>query len=139
MQITPTTAPRIAEGAVAFVRAKFAFELIYTPESLLFVDAVVDKIRETGATEEQASSVLAGLGCYAGEVLVRHARASWRLPAEMGLRGSRSAVVLALPGEPPSACDPIGGVFQRFGGVANGVTSLWEAPRTPDALASSPA
>lgn len=87
------------------------------------VDAVVDKVRETGATEQQASGILSGLGCYAGEVLVRHARASWRRAAEMGMsHACRFPIVLALPG--PTACDPIGSVFQRFGGGTSDSVAL---------------
>jgi len=140
MIVTPDLAPRLAEGSVAFVRDKFGFELLYTPESLVFVDAVVDKIRETGATEQQASGLLSGLGCYAGEVFVRHARASWRTSAQMRIRDCRVPVVLALPG--PTACDPIGRVFQRFsGGEAAGVALLYEkavpAPRGAAELSRS--
>ena len=48
---------------------------------------------------------------------MRHARASWRAAAQIGASGShRFQVVLALPGA--IACDPIGRVFQRFGGGA---------------------
>jgi len=126
MKLSPGTARQLAEGSVAFVRQKFGFELLYTPESLLFVDAVVDKIRETGATEAQASGLLSGLGCYAGEVFVRSAKASWRTPAELGMRRScRFPVLLVLPG--PTACDPLERVFQRFNGApAGGVAALYE-------------
>jgi hypothetical protein len=126
MIVTPSTASQVAAGSVAFVREKFGFELLYTPESLLFVDAIVDKIRGTGATEHQASGLLSGLGCYAGEVFVRHAKASWRSTADMGVRGCRVPVILALPG--PTACDPIGCVFQRFTlGEEHSVARLFEA------------
>ncbi len=126
MKLSPETARQLAEGSVGFVRQKFGFELLYTPESLLFVDAVVDKIRETGATEAQASGLLSGLGCYAGEVFVRNAKASWRAPADLGLRRScRFPVVLALPG--PVPCDPLDRVFQRFAGAtSDGVAGLYD-------------
>ena len=125
MRISPATAPQIAEGSVAFVERKFGFRLPYTPESLIFVDALIDKIRETGAGEQQASGVLGGLGCYVGEVFVRHARASWRSAAEMGMGSScRSPAVLALPGA--TGCDPIGRVFQRFCGRPSSLAALYE-------------
>jgi hypothetical protein len=127
MKLSPGTARQLAEGSVTFVRQKFGFELLYTPESLLFVDAVVDKIRETGATEAQASGLLSGLGCYAGEVFVRNAKASWRAPADLGMRRScRFPVILALPG--PIPCDPLERVFQRFSGATtDGVAGLFDA------------
>ena len=126
MKISPSTAPQLAEGSVAFVAQKFGVKLPYTPESLILVDAIIDKIRATGATEQQASGLLSGLGCYVGEVFVRNAKASWRGTAEMGMRRScRFPAVLALPG--PTGCDPIGRVFQRFsGGPTDSVALLYE-------------
>jgi metallophosphoesterase (TIGR00282 family) len=70
---------------VALVRKKFGFQLNYDPPSLIVIDLLVDKIKETGATEHQASGLLLGLGCYVGEVFVRNARGSWRATAEMGI------------------------------------------------------
>lgn len=135
MKVSPDTAPRLAEEAVEFVQSKFGFALPYSPESLIVVDAIIDKIKATGATETQASGLLASLGCYVGEVLVRHAKASWRSSAEMGMTAScRFPVVVALPGV--TGCDPIGMVFQRFSaGAAESVARLYAsavAPRQGD-------
>ena len=114
MRITPAEAPEVARRSVRFVEEKFGFELRYTAESLVFVEAVVDRIRETGATEEQAAGLLVGLGCYAGEVLVRHARASWRRADETKADArSRFPILLTLAGA--EVCDPLKLVFQRFG------------------------
>lgn len=131
MRVSPNTASRFAEESVEFVRKKFGFALPYSPESLIVVDAIVDKIKATGATEQQASGLLAGLGCYVGEVLVRHAKASWRWTAEMGMTEScRFPVVVALPGV--TGCDTIGKVFQRFsGGAAESVALLYEIALAP--------
>ena len=139
MRVSPTTAPQLAEGSVAFVSDKFGFSLPYTPESLLVVDAIIDKIRETGATEQQASGLLLGLGCYVGEVLVRHAKGSWRSAAEMGMTQScRFPAVLALPGL--TGCDPIGRVFQRYSGVlAASVALLYETAVAVDRGGGGPA
>jgi hypothetical protein len=127
VKVSPNTAPHLAQGSVAFVYKKFGFTLPYTPASLILVDAIVDKIKATGATEQQASGVLSGLGCYVGEVFVRHAKASWRWTAEMGMPAScRSPVVVALPGV--IGCDAIGKVFERFGddGATESVALLYE-------------
>lgn len=108
-----STAERIAGECVAFVERKFGFALPYTPGSLIVADAIVDKIRETGATDRQAARLLVGLGCYAGEVLTRHARGSWRTRAEMGLRGAATfPLVVAFPGA--VCCDVVEHVFRRF-------------------------
>jgi hypothetical protein len=139
-RLTPGTAAQLAEGSVAFVAQKFGFTLPYTPESLILVDALIDKIGATGATEKQALGLLSGLGCYVGEVLVRNARASWRWTAEMRMSGScRFPIVLAWPGS--STCDPIGRVFQRFSSTpADGVAQLYEAavPRERGGAGSQP-
>jgi hypothetical protein len=126
MRISPSTAPQLAEASVAFVDHKFGFRLPFTPESLILVDAIIDKIRATGATEQQASGLLSGLGCYVGEVFVRNAKASWRSTAEMRMSAScRFPAVLALPG--PTGCDPIGRVFQRFSrGSTDSAALLYE-------------
>ena len=126
MRFSPETAPQIPKGSVEFVHKKFGFALPYTPESLILVDAIVDKIKATGATEQQASGLLSGLGCYVGEVLVRHARASWRWTAEMSMTGScRFPIVLVLPGL--TGCDAIGKAFERFrDGNAEGAALLYE-------------
>jgi hypothetical protein len=115
LKVSPSTATAVAAGSVAFVEKRFGFALPYTPESLIVVDAIVDKIKATGATEQQASALLSGLGCYVGEVFVRNAKASWRWAAEMQMSAPcRCAVVLAMPDV--TACDAIGTVFARFGG-----------------------
>lgn len=134
MKLTPTTAPRLAEESVEFVLKRFGFALPFTPESLIMVDAIVGKIRETGATAQQASGLLSGLGCYSGEVFVRHAKASWRWTAEMGMTTScHFPIVLALPGL--VGCDAIGTVFQFFGGgSAEGVARLYEKAFAANAL-----
>ena len=137
MRITPSSAPQLAEGSVAFVERKFAFRLPYTPESLIVVDAIVDKVRATGAAEQQASGILAGLGCYVGEVFVRHARASWRGAVEMGMGDScRFEAVLSLPG--PTGCDPVGAVFQRFDNGTTSLARLYEALVPPGRTDSGP-
>lgn len=137
MKVSPSTASRVAEESVEFVQRKFGFALPYSPQSLLVVDAIVDKIRATGATEQQASGLLAGLGCYVGEVLVRHAKASWRWTSEMNMAGrSRFQIVVALPGV--KACDPIGRVFGRFGGATQSLGSLYELSQQPPPVESGP-
>jgi hypothetical protein len=128
---TVQTAPQIAQGAVALVKKKFGFQLNYDPPSLIVVDLLVDKIKETGASEHQASGLLLGLGCYVGEVFVRHARASWRETAQMGMtRTCAYPILLALPGK--VGCDAIGIVFRRFNtGPSQSAALLWETTALP--------
>ena len=139
MKLSADTAGPLAEGSVEFVCKKFGFALPYTPASLLVVDAIVDKIKATGATEQQASGLLAGLGCYVGEVFVRHAKASWRSTTEMGMTEScRYPVVLVLPGL--STCDAIGQVFRRFnGGIPESLALFYEITVASGSRATSSA
>ena len=128
---TVPTAPQIAQGAVALVKKKFGFQLNYDPPSLIVIDMLIDKIKETGASEHQASGLLLGLGCYVGEVFVRHARASWRETAQMGMTKTCAyPILLALPGK--VGCDAIGIVFRRFNaGPAESAALLWETTTLP--------
>ncbi len=128
---SPETASQIAEGAGAFVERKFGIKLPYNPPSLILVDAILDKIRATGASEQQASGLLLGLGCYVGEVLVRNARASWRLTTEMRMtKVCRFAIVVVLPGG--IGCNPIGKVFERFNRQAReDLAGFYEATLAP--------
>ena len=132
--MTPTvkTAPQIAQGAVALVKKKFGFQFNYDPPSLIVIDLLVDKIKETGASEHQASGFLLGLGCYVGEVFVRHARASWRETAQMGMtRTCAYPILLALAGG-KVGCDAIDVVFKRFSdGEAVSAAALWEKIALP--------
>jgi hypothetical protein len=138
VKVSPTTAAQFANGSVEFVQKKLGFELPYTPESLIVVDAIVDKVKETGATEQQASGLLFGLGCYVGEVFTRHAHASWRWTTEMKMTSAcRFAIVLALPGV--VGCDVIGKVFRRFsGGAGESAARLFEQAMTPPAKRPEP-
>jgi hypothetical protein len=128
---TVQTAPQIAQGAVALVKKKFGFQLNYDPPSLIVVDMLVDKIKETGASEHQASGLLLGLGCYVGEIFVRHARASWRETVQMGMTKTCAyPILLALPGK--VGCDAIGIVFRRFNtGPLESAALLWETTALP--------
>ena len=125
------TAPQIAQGAVALVKKKFGFQLNYDPPSLIVIDLLIDKVKETGASAHQASGLLLGLGCYVGEVFVRHARASWRETAQMGMTKTCAyPIILALPGR--VGCDAIGIVFRRFAtGPAESAALLWESTTVP--------
>jgi hypothetical protein len=124
---TVQTAPQIAQGAVALVKKKFGFQLGYDPPSLIVIDMLVDKIKETGASEHQASGFLLGLGCYVGEVFVRHARASWRATADMGMTKTCAyPILLAVRGT--VTCDAIGIVFRRFAdGASQSAAALYES------------
>jgi hypothetical protein len=124
---SPDTPARIAERAVGFVERKFGILLPYNPPSLILVDALVDKIKATGASEQQASGLLMGLGFYVGEVFVRHSKGTWRRTAEMKMsKVCAFPMVVALPGA--VGHNPIGKVFERFRtGESASVAAFYQA------------
>ena len=125
------TAPQIAQGAVALVKKKFGFQLNYDPPSLIVVDLLVDKVKETGASEHQASGLLLGLGCYVGGPMAVAGMVVPSSCAQMGMtRTCTYPIILALPGR--VGCDAIGIVFRRFTtGPAESAALLWESTALP--------
>ncbi|MGV9338388.1 hypothetical protein [Streptomyces sp. NPDC003688] len=70
---------RWAADTVAALREGARLRLDYTARSLWRVDRVIDEIRRDGPPYEAVRRVLRGFGAYAGEVVVRHTGAEWRL------------------------------------------------------------
>lgn len=110
---SPATAPQMAAEAVAFVREKSGVQLSYIPDSLKDVDAVLEKLKASGASEENAAGLLFAIGCYVGEVFVRNAGGVWRTTEEKGMSQVCSfPITVELPNG--SGCNAIGKVFKRF-------------------------
>jgi hypothetical protein len=110
---TPAEARRMADQFVAMIQRKSGATLDYSPKSLTAVDLVVDQIKGTGTTADQASGMIYAIGCYVGEVFVQHAQGSWRSTAEMGMTKVCSwPLVIALPNG--TGLNPIGKAFKRF-------------------------
>ncbi len=110
---SPAEARRMADQFVVMVQRKSGAALDYTPSTLEAVDAVVDQIKATGVTAEQASGMIYAIGCYVGEVFVRHAQEQWRATAEMKMAQVCSwPLVVALPNG--TGVNPIGKAFKRF-------------------------
>jgi hypothetical protein len=122
---TPSEAVRMAEQFVAMVQRATGTRLGYDPRSLVSVDEIVDDIRATGLSEEDASGMIYAVGCYVGEVLVRHAGGSWRMTSDLGLAASCGwPIVVVLPDG--TGCNPIGKAFRRFrNGAAESLAFFW--------------
>ena len=120
---TPADARRMAEQFVAMVQRKQGIHLDYAPETLSAVDDIVDQVKATGVTEQDASGMIYAIGCYVGEVLVRHAQGQWKTTSEMGMTQVCSwPIVVALPSG--AGTNPIGKAFKRFSnGISNAFTS----------------
>lgn len=108
---TPAAARRMAEIAVTMVKERAGVTLDYTPQSLRTIDQIVLKAREQGNTVESMQRTLLVLGCYVGEVMVRHlGNASWEVPS-----GAERAALGDLPIGVRSAnglTNPIGKVYK---------------------------
>ena len=122
---TPAEAVRMAEKFVSMVSRTNGVRLGYDPRSLVLVDEIMDDIRATGLSEEDASGMIYAVGCYVGEVLVRHAGGSWRLTADLGVSASCGwPVVIVLPDG--TGCNPIGKAFKRFrNGPVDSLAFFW--------------
>ena len=110
---TPAEAKRMADAFVDLTERSFGFTLNYSPETLGPVDLLVDKVKATGVSERDGSGMIYSIGCYVGEVMVRHARGEWRPTAEMGMEKVCSwPLVIRMPDG--SGLNPIGKAFKRF-------------------------
>ncbi|KRV48418.1 hypothetical protein AQ490_03955 [Wenjunlia vitaminophila] len=69
--------PRFAADIVSVVREGARIRLDYSVRSLAVVDRLIQGIRSEAPPVEAVTETLLGFGAYAGEVLVRHADASW--------------------------------------------------------------
>jgi hypothetical protein len=102
-----------ARLAVEVAREEFDLELDFSPGSLEDVDAQIESLREDGLTGEEAAEALFVLGCYLGEVMVRHLRGRWVPTARSPLRDlSPWPMVVLLPSG--AAWDAIGKAYKRL-------------------------
>ncbi len=112
MAPTPENAPAIAEMAVPWVLKTYGVQLDYSVFSLKQVDGILDDLRQTEKFET-LQPLLFSVGCYVGEVFVRHGGAKWRNSAELGMTGvATSPIVVEMPDG--RGCNPVGKVYKRF-------------------------
>lgn len=110
---TPDNAAEHAELAVRAASEEFDHRLDYSPESVDEVDAQVERMRDQGLTGEDVAEPLFVLGCYLGEVMVRHLGGRWVATVRSSLAGiSPWPMVVMLPGG--ATWDPIGKTYKRL-------------------------
>jgi len=128
MTITPSpeTAATIGAMVIPFVEQNYGVTLDYAVASLERIDVIVDDLRRDQSFEA-VQPLLFSLGCYVGEVFVRHARASWRTPEELGMQAlASSPIVVRLPDG--RGCNPVGRVYRRFqDGAAESLAHFYRA------------
>jgi hypothetical protein len=110
---SPENAGDHARIAIGLAREQYDSDLDLSPGSLEKVDTWIDSLREEGLDGEGAAETLFVLGCYLGEVMVRHLGGAWVATARSPLRGvSPWPMVVALADG--SAWDAIGKAYKRL-------------------------
>jgi len=114
MSLTPSpgNAGEIAAMAVPVVEENYGVALDYSPASLKRLDVIIDDLRRDQRFEA-LQTLLFSLGCYVGEVLVRHAGGRWRTTEELGL-GKVASSPIAVEMPDGRGCNPVGRVYKRF-------------------------
>jgi hypothetical protein len=108
---SPQTAAEIAQLVIPWVQEKYGVTLDYTPFSLRQIDGIIDDLRHLPF--ESAQPLLFSMGCYVGEMFVKHAGGTWRTAEEVGMSAvASSPIVIQLADG--RACNPVGRVYKRF-------------------------
>ncbi len=109
----PENALDHAQLAVEAAWEEFGVDLDYSPASLESVDVHIESLREEGLTGEDVAEVLFVMGCYMGEVMVRHLGGRWTATTRSPLAPvSPWPMVVVLPDG--SAWDVIGKAYKRL-------------------------
>ena len=106
----PENAAALAQKAVDAVRNVDGISLDYSPESLKQVDRVILRFHEEGKSSDEVGPTVFTLGCYVGEVFVRHLGASWTMPDETARRVGFS--VMGIQIKKGQFLNPIGKAFK---------------------------
>jgi hypothetical protein len=109
---SPANAAEIAAMALPVVEQNYGLKLDYSPASLEPLDSIVDDLRRDQRFES-VQTLLFSMGCYLGEVLVRHAGGRWRTTQELGT-GKVASSPIAVEMPDGRGCNPVGRVYRRF-------------------------
>jgi hypothetical protein len=109
---SPENAAEIAAMVVPFVEKNYGVTLDYGVESLRQVDGVLDDLRRDQSFEN-LQPLLFAMGCYVGEVMVRHAGGFWRATEELGM-GEVASSPIGIWVPDGRGCNPVGQVYRRF-------------------------
>lgn len=121
---TVISAPKFAADIASWVRERFRVELDYSVESLATVDELLVKLRADRVSVEKVGETLWCLGCYVGEVFVRHANAEWKDDELPDVAQDSGALWLARGGH---WINPIGKVVRVASGEPASVLELYRA------------
>jgi len=126
--VTPSVAnaAEIAAMAVPFAEQNYGVDLDYSVASLAHIDGMIEDLRRDQRFEV-LQPVLFSMGCYVGEVLVRHAGGRWRPAEDLGAgMAALSPIAVELPDG--RGCSPVGRVYKRFQrGRDDGIRSFFDS------------
>ena len=128
MSLEPSAAnaAEIAAMAVPVVQQNYGVTLDYGVTSLKQLDGIIDDLRRDQRFEA-LQPLLFSIGCYVGEVLVRHAGARWRGTQELGM-GVVASSPIAIEMPDGRGCNPVGRVYKRFQkGREDSLASFYQA------------
>ena len=132
MSLTPSAAnaAEIAAMAVPVVEENYGVTLDYGVASLKQLDGIIDDLRRDQRFEA-LQPLLFSMGCYVGEVLVRHAGGRWRITEELGM-GVVASSPIAIEMPDGRGCNPVGRVYKRFQkGREDGLAAFYQAMTGP--------
>jgi hypothetical protein len=124
--LTPSAAnaAEIAALAVPFAEQNYGVTLDYSVASLGEIDGIIEDLRRDQRFEV-LQPVLFSMGCYVGEVLVRHGGGRWCRAEDLGPGlVALSPIAVEMPGG--RGCSPVGRVYRRFQrGRDHGIVSFF--------------
>jgi hypothetical protein len=109
---SPANAAEIAAMAVPVVQENYGVTLDYGVATLKQLDGIIDDLRRDQRFEA-LQPLLFSIGCYVGEVLVRHAGGRWRGTEDLGM-GVVASSPIAIEMPDGRGCNPVGRVYKRF-------------------------
>jgi len=135
---SPSNAAEIAGMTLPVVQQNYGVELDYSPGSLKELDTIVDDLRRDQRFEA-VQTLLFSMGCYVGEVLVRHAGGQWRTTEELGMgKVASSPIAVEMPGG--RGCNPVARVYRRFQkGREDSLAAFYQAMAGPPPAEKPPA
>ena len=110
---TPEHAPTHAADIVKLAKLIHGVDLDYSPASLENIDQILQQFSDGGSTVADLGETLFAIGCYVGEVLVRHLQGIWRNTSDTALASVGGfPIVVELPNQ--RLANPIHRVFSRL-------------------------
>src|SRR5579862_9662514 len=111
---TPEYAAKHAQIVVEKAERISGGHLDYSPGSIAHVDQIIGEFHAQGLRRDQIAETIFRFGCYVGEIMVRHHKGTWKMPADTSmpdeLKKDKDLMVVELPNG--NIWNPIGKAFK---------------------------